>query len=94
MLKLRYGCNTSSIVLYKCIFFRWDYIVDGATPNRGKQIYEKMISGMYVGELVRQILIDMVQRKLMFKVGIFSGHVLTYFEGEEYRRFAEKRFQD
>ena len=56
-------------------FSRWDYIVDDATPNRGKQIYEKMISGMYVGELVRQILIDMVQQKLMFKVGIFSGRI-------------------
>ena len=51
-------------------FSRWDYIVDDASPNRGKQIYEKMISGMYVGELVRQILIDMVQRGLMFKVNI------------------------
>ena len=52
------------------LFSRWDYIVDDTSPNRGKQIYEKMISGMYVGELGRQILIDMVQRGLMFKVNI------------------------
>ena len=33
----------------------------------GKQIFEKMISGMYMGELTRQVIIDMVYDDLMFQ---------------------------
>ena len=34
-------------------------------------IYEKMISGMYLGELVRQILIHMIKCGLILKVVVF-----------------------
>ena len=51
--------------------FSWDYILDGASQNPGKQIYEKMISGMYLGELVRQILIHMIKCGLILKVVVF-----------------------
>jgi len=41
--------------------------VDDTSLNPGKQTYEKMISGMYMGELVRQVLVDMVWEDLMFQ---------------------------
>ena len=45
---------------------KWDDAVDEGSMNPGKQIFEKMISGMYMGELTRQVLVDMVWEKLMF----------------------------
>lgn len=35
--------------------FRWDAEVDRGSINPGKQIFEKMVSGMYMGEVVRQV---------------------------------------
>ena len=37
------------------IVTKWDRNVDAASLNPGKQIFEKMISGMYMGEVVRQV---------------------------------------
>ena len=34
---------------------RWDAEVDRGSINPGKQIFEKMVSGMYMGEVVRQV---------------------------------------
>uniref|UniRef100_A0A6I8SJY8 hexokinase n=1 Tax=Xenopus tropicalis TaxID=8364 RepID=A0A6I8SJY8_XENTR len=44
----------------------FDRDVDKFSINPGKQRYEKMISGMYLGEIVRQILIILTQRKILF----------------------------
>ena len=38
---------------------KWDEAVDSGSLNPGKQTFEKMISGMYMGELTRQVLVDM-----------------------------------
>ena len=46
---------------------KWDEAVDEGSLNPGKQIFEKMISGMYMGELTRQVLIDMVWEGLIFR---------------------------
>ena len=46
---------------------KWDLIVDEESLNPGKQIFEKMISGMYMGELVRHVLVDMICEDLMFE---------------------------
>ena len=45
---------------------KWDKRVDAASVNPGKQIFEKMISGMYMGEVVRQILVDLYFEGLIF----------------------------
>jgi hypothetical protein len=45
---------------------KWDAAVDAGSLNPGKQTFEKMISGMYMGELTRQVLVDMVWEGLMF----------------------------
>lgn len=52
-------------------FIRTDYdkLVDKESINPKKQIFEKCISGMYLGEVVRRILVD-----LMAKGVIFKGH--------------------
>uniref|UniRef100_A0A8C1EG86 Hexokinase-2 n=1 Tax=Cyprinus carpio carpio TaxID=630221 RepID=A0A8C1EG86_CYPCA len=46
---------------------RYDREVDGGSLNPGKQRFEKMTSGMYLGEIVRQILIDLTKRGLLFR---------------------------
>ena len=45
---------------------KWDKNVDEMSVNPGKQIFEKMISGMYMGELVRQVLVDLMKDDLIF----------------------------
>ncbi|KAF5401166.1 Phosphotransferase [Paragonimus heterotremus] len=46
---------------------RFDKAVDSQSLHPGKQLFEKMVSGMYLGELVRQILIYLVEQKLLFR---------------------------
>lgn len=45
---------------------KWDRKVDEFSVNPGKQIFEKMISGMYMGELIRQVLVDLIKDDLIF----------------------------
>uniref|UniRef100_A0A4W6FZN5 Hexokinase-2 n=1 Tax=Lates calcarifer TaxID=8187 RepID=A0A4W6FZN5_LATCA len=48
----------------------FDRDVDAASNNQGKQIFEKMVSGMYLGELVRLVVLKMAKLGLLF-----DGHV-------------------
>ncbi|KAG0423730.1 hypothetical protein HPB47_000516 [Ixodes persulcatus] len=45
---------------------RYDREIDQASLNPGKQLFEKMISGMYMGELVRRVLVHLAQQNLIF----------------------------
>uniref|UniRef100_A0A803TBV3 hexokinase n=1 Tax=Anolis carolinensis TaxID=28377 RepID=A0A803TBV3_ANOCA len=45
----------------------YDKAVDEYSLNSGKQRYEKMISGMYLGEIVRNILIDFTKKGFLFR---------------------------
>lgn len=46
---------------------QYDHDIDNESLNPGKQIFEKMISGMYMGELVRKVLLRLsYQEKLIF----------------------------
>ncbi|NXB75772.1 HXK3 protein, partial [Donacobius atricapilla] len=49
------------------IFTHFDKVVDETTINPGKQRFEKLISGMYLGEIVRQILMVMTEKQLLFQ---------------------------
>jgi len=40
----------------------YDVKLDEMSPNTGKQLFEKMISGMYLGELVRLVLLDVIPK--------------------------------
>lgn len=44
----------------------YDRVVDEASLNPGKQLYEKLISGKYMGELVRLVLMKLVNEDLLF----------------------------
>ncbi|XP_017018685.1 hexokinase type 2 [Drosophila kikkawai] len=45
----------------------YDKVIDKETVNPGRQTFEKCISGMYMGEMVRLILIDMMAKGVMFR---------------------------
>lgn len=44
----------------------YDIEVDKTSLNPKKQIYEKMMSGMYMGEIVRLIILDLWEKELLF----------------------------
>ena len=43
----------------------YDQQLDRESLNRGDQLYEKMISGMYMGEILRLLLVDLVKLGLL-----------------------------
>ncbi|KAH8551484.1 hexokinase-domain-containing protein [Umbelopsis sp. PMI_123] len=45
----------------------WDNKLDRESINPHKQIFEKMISGMYLGEITRNVLIEWIDRALLFE---------------------------
>jgi len=53
----------------------YDKDLDLASPNTGAQFLEKMVSGMYLGEITRLVVQDMIHRGL-----IFLGSKCTAFE--------------
>ena len=44
----------------------WDVRLDNASGIKGKQLLEKMVSGMYLGEVARLIIKDLIDRKILF----------------------------
>uniref|UniRef100_A0AAQ5XCF5 hexokinase n=1 Tax=Amphiprion ocellaris TaxID=80972 RepID=A0AAQ5XCF5_AMPOC len=69
----------------------YDRSVDDFSLNPGKQRYEKMCSGMYLGEIVRNILIDMTKKGFLFRGqisetlktrGIFETKFLSQIESD------------
>ncbi|KAM6931419.1 hexokinase-2 [Xenentodon cancila] len=70
---------------------QFDSIVDDCSNNPGKQRYEKMISGMYLGEIVRNVLLDLTSKGLLFRGkvserlktrGIFETKFLSQIESD------------
>ncbi|XP_062874326.1 hexokinase-2 isoform X2 [Trichomycterus rosablanca] len=62
----------------------FDREIDAGSLNPGKQLFEKMISGMYMGELVRIILVKMTKQGLLFQGHttpdlLTTGHFKTSF---------------
>ncbi|XP_004393737.1 PREDICTED: putative hexokinase HKDC1 [Odobenus rosmarus divergens] len=73
------------------IWTQYDKKVDEGSLNPGKQRYEKMTSGMYLGEIVQQILIDLTKQSLLFRGqmserlqtrGIFETKFLSQIESD------------
>uniref|UniRef100_A0A8C6U2J4 hexokinase n=1 Tax=Neogobius melanostomus TaxID=47308 RepID=A0A8C6U2J4_9GOBI len=54
----------------------YDREIDRGSVNPGKQLFEKMASGMYIGELVRLILVKMAKEGLLFE-GRITPELLT-----------------
>ncbi|CAG09720.1 unnamed protein product, partial [Tetraodon nigroviridis] len=70
---------------------QFDRLVDDCSTNPGKQRYEKMISGMYLGEIVRNVLMHFTDRGLLFRGklserlkmrGIFATKFLAQIESD------------
>ncbi|XP_008295959.1 hexokinase-2 [Stegastes partitus] len=70
---------------------QFDHTVDDCSSNPGKQRYEKMISGMYLGEVVRNVLMDFTDKGLLFRGkvserlktrGIFETKFLSQIESD------------
>ncbi|KAK3514746.1 hypothetical protein QTP70_029695, partial [Hemibagrus guttatus] len=62
----------------------FDREIDAGSLNPGKQLFEKMISGMYMGELVRIILVKMTKEGLLFQGRttpdlLVTGHFKTSY---------------
>jgi hexokinase len=55
----------------------YDIFVDGASHNAGRQKLEKMVSGMYIGEIARRVIVEMTGKKLLF-----GGKRQAAFAGE------------
>ncbi|KAL7670067.1 hypothetical protein ACOME3_005005 [Neoechinorhynchus agilis] len=51
----------------------YDKTLDENSVNPGKQKFEKMISGMYMGQLARTIMFDFIDKRIMFP-GLLSKH--------------------
>lgn len=66
---------------------KWDIAVDEMSVNPGKQTFEKMISGMYMGELIRQVLVDLMKDDLIF-VGVDRERLLE--RGSFFTRYASE----
>ncbi|XP_061672853.1 hexokinase-2 isoform X2 [Syngnathoides biaculeatus] len=69
----------------------FDRLVDASSSNPGKQRYEKLISGMYLGEIVRHVLMDFTAKGLLFRGklserlktwGIFETKFLSQIESD------------
>uniref|UniRef100_UPI00358E90FD hexokinase-2-like n=1 Tax=Myxine glutinosa TaxID=7769 RepID=UPI00358E90FD len=69
----------------------FDKLVDAASVNPGLQCFEKMIGGLYLGELVRVVLLGLAQRGLIFRgrpsqrlftKGIFPTHFVSQIESD------------
>ncbi|KAJ3603584.1 hypothetical protein NHX12_028329 [Muraenolepis orangiensis] len=69
----------------------FDRVVDESSNNPGKQRYEKMISGMYLGEIVRNVLLEFTAKGLLFRGklserlktrGIFETKFLSQIESD------------
>ncbi|KAF9429512.1 glucokinase [Podila epigama] len=48
----------------------FDNKLDRKSVNPNKQIFEKMIAGMYLGEITRNVLLNLIDRRLLFE-----GHI-------------------
>lgn len=49
----------------------WDHDIDVNSINAGKQKFEKMISGLYIGELCRRVMVDMaLEEGVLFQTTI------------------------
>jgi len=59
----------------------YDQILDGTSQNPGAQRLEKMVSGMYLGEIARLIIVEMIKKGFLFSTEMLpsfsKAHTLT-----------------
>ncbi|KAI3389383.1 hypothetical protein SNEBB_001013 [Seison nebaliae] len=45
---------------------KYDRVIDENSVNPKQQIFEKLISGMYMGEIVRRVIVDLMEENILF----------------------------
>ncbi|GIY69613.1 hexokinase-1 [Caerostris darwini] len=81
----------------KCLeFFRTDAdrLLDENSLNQGKQLYEKMISGMYIGEIVRRIVCELAEANEIFDGKLSEKFNTSYAFKSKYVSFIESGPED
>ncbi|KAK5981467.1 Phosphotransferase [Trichostrongylus colubriformis] len=81
---------------------KYDREVDKSSINPGKQIFEKMISGMYLGEIVRMVVKELAQQGLLFggetaplaRRGTFSTRFMSDIESDISGEEAKPTYQN
>ena len=56
---------------------KYDMMIDRDSPRPGQQAFEKMIAGLYLGEVFRLVVLDLAQKK---DCGLFSNQDLSPLE--------------
>lgn len=76
----------------------YDKNLDQASPNPGKQKLEKLVSGMYLGEILRLLVCDLINRDLIFfdntsnaffKQDAIGTEHMSLIEGDSSANFAD-----
>ncbi|MBP7055441.1 MAG: hypothetical protein KBB52_01115 [Candidatus Omnitrophica bacterium] len=75
---------------------RYDKMLDRASSNPGEQMLEKMVSGMYLGEITRLVLADLEKRGILFSAhnrclgrkGIFRTEYVSAIAIDKAPRFS------
>ncbi|ODQ66054.1 putative hexokinase HXK1 [Nadsonia fulvescens var. elongata DSM 6958] len=58
------GFDNENIILPKT---KWDRIIDEESPRPGEQSFEKMVAGLYLGEVLRLVLLDLYTEGFIFQ---------------------------
>lgn len=75
----------------------YDKLIDNESINPKEQILEKMVSGMYLGEICRVIILDLIKNNLLFeykavsclsKKGIFNTEYMSQVEADNSSRLS------
>lgn len=45
----------------------YDEVIDEESPRPGQQAFEKMVAGLYLGEIFRRVLVDLHDNKQIFR---------------------------
>ncbi|CAJ0554926.1 Ff.00g134390.m01.CDS01 [Fusarium sp. VM40] len=61
----------------------FDIAIDEASPRKGQQAFEKMVAGLYLGELFRLIILD-----------VHKQNPDTFFKGQKIEKLQEPYFMD
>jgi hexokinase len=61
----------------------FDNAIDEASPRKGQQAFEKMVAGLYLGELFRLVMLD-----------VHKHNPETFFKGQDVKRLQEPYFMD
>ncbi len=78
----------------------YDHLLDEASVNPGAMYLEKMVSGMYLGEIARLVLMDLIKRCLIFSdepdaarcfhvKGALKTEDMSRIEGDETKNLSE-----